>query len=84
MAKNPQKLKELDAAQQWLKETVRQRIRELRLKRGMTQSELGERIGSAKPHVSEIENGKTCPGIGLLAKLAAALQVEPSDLLREG
>jgi transcriptional regulator with XRE-family HTH domain len=67
-----------------LKDLVARRIRELRLKRGMTQSELGERIGSAKPHISELENGKTSPGVGLLAKLAAALQVEPSDLLRDG
>jgi transcriptional regulator with XRE-family HTH domain len=75
MAKNPQKQ---------LKDLVARRIRELRLRRGMTQSQLGEHIGSAKPHVSELENGKTSPGIGLLAKLAAALQVEPADLLREG
>jgi transcriptional regulator with XRE-family HTH domain len=85
MAKELHKqLKELDSAQRWLKETVRRRIRELRLANGMTQSELGERIGSAKPHISELENGKTYPGIGMVAKLAYVLKVEPAELLREG
>lgn len=67
-----------------LKELVSRRILELRHQRSMTQTELADLVGTGKPHISELEHGKTSPGIGLLAKLAEALQVEPADLLREG
>lgn len=64
-----------------LESLVSHRIRELRILRGMTQSELAEKIGSKKPHISDIELGKTSPGLGVIAKLSQALDVDPDDIL---
>lgn len=66
-----------------LESLVSQRIRDLRIHRGMTQSELAEKIGSKKPHISDLELGKTSPGLGVIAKLAQALGVEPEEILSE-
>ena len=35
-------------------------IRELRKEKGMTQEELGNRIGKPKQYISSLENGKRC------------------------
>ena len=66
-----------------LETLVSHRIRELRIFRGLTQSELAEKIGSKKPHISDLELGKTSPGLGVIAKLAQALGVEPEEILSE-
>ena len=51
-------------------------IRELRLKRGWTQTELARRSGVKQGVLSYIENGRTKhPRIDTLAALAAALGV---------
>lgn len=59
----------------WLGENVRY-YRELR---GLTQEELGKRVGLSQPRVSEIEAGATIDE-ALREKLAAALRVEPRRL----
>lgn len=58
-----------------------QRIRELRLKSGLTQQELAEMIGVESPsYVSKIECGNTSPSYELLARIAKAVGVETKDL----
>jgi ribosome-binding protein aMBF1 (putative translation factor) len=48
---------------------------------GLTQQELAERIAMNSGHISKIENGKWCPGLGTLYKLADGLEVSVADLL---
>lgn len=57
------------------------RVREIRQKRGMTQVELGERLGFQQNRVSEIENGSRSPTLVTILRLAVALQCKPSALL---
>lgn len=58
-------------------ETVGSRIRELRLERGMTTTELARRIGISHPQVSRLENGRQNFRTQTLARIAAALGVKP-------
>lgn len=57
------------------------RVREIRQKRGMTQVELGERLGFPQNRVSEIENGSRSPTLVTILRLAIALKCKPSALL---
>ncbi len=57
------------------------RVREIRQKRGMTQVELGERLGFPQNRVSEIENGSRSPTLVTILRLAIALDCKPSALL---
>lgn len=50
---------------------------------GMTQVELARALGEAQARVSELENGKTWPGPDRLEAIAAALECDLADLLRE-
>lgn len=52
-----------------------------RMLRGLTRSQLSLRSGISQPTITRIENGKRNPGRETLLRLAAALNVEPSDLL---
>lgn len=63
-------------------------IREIRIKRGMTQSELARRCKSADPtldqaRISFLENGDIYPGEKLMAALSEALDV-PEELIYDG
>ncbi len=57
------------------------RLRELRLSRGMTQAELARRAEVSVTHLSELENAEIAPGIDLVDRLARALGAAPADLL---
>src|SRR5579863_8167211 len=61
--------------------TFGQRLRHLRRTRGLTLSELGERVDRAPSALSLIENGRREPKLSLIEQLAAALSVPVSDLL---
>ena len=61
--------------------TLGHRIRHFRTRRGMTLDDLGAAAGVAASQLSLIENGKREPRISLLSSLAAALGVQPADLL---
>jgi len=56
-------------------------IREARESRGMTQNELGERIGVGGKAVSKWENGKGLPDISLLESLGEQLGLSVTELL---
>lgn len=51
-------------------------IREARKAKGLTQKELGERLGIGEPTVSKYESGKQNPTIETLEEIANALGVE--------
>lgn len=53
--------------------TVAQAVIGKRIEKGMTQSELARKIGTKQSAVSRIESGNYNPSIGLLEKIAKAL-----------
>src|ERR1700749_546163 len=61
--------------------TFGQRLRHLRRGRGLTLSELGERIDRAPSVLSLIENGRREPKLSLIEQLATALSVPMTELL---
>jgi transcriptional regulator with XRE-family HTH domain len=58
-----------------------QRLRELRLARGMSQAELARQAEVTTNYISRLEGGGAAPGIDLVARLASALGVPVADLL---
>jgi transcriptional regulator with XRE-family HTH domain len=63
------------------KETVGDRIRRLRLARGLTQIQLGRRVGVSQRVVTYYEVEGVSPAPDLLLKLAKALDVGTDELL---
>jgi len=64
--------------------TVGDRIRYLRTRRVLTMKELADRAGLPRWRtVADIEAGRQRPRPSTLRKIAAALGVEPADLLPE-
>lgn len=58
-----------------------QRLKELRLKKGLTQTELGKKIGVKQSSFTNWENGKREPNFETLIKLADLLEVSVDFLL---
>jgi transcriptional regulator with XRE-family HTH domain len=58
-----------------------QRLRQVRLHAGLSQSALEERSGIPKARLSRYENGHVLPSIETLGRLAAALEVSEASLL---
>lgn len=58
-----------------------QRVRDARKRIGLTLAELGAKVGRPAPYLSQLENGKVEPKLGLINALADALGVAPSALL---
>src|SRR5260370_40823916 len=61
--------------------TFGQRLRHLRRTRGLTLTELGERVDRAPSVLSLVENGRREPKLSLIEQLAAALSVPGTQLL---
>jgi transcriptional regulator with XRE-family HTH domain len=59
---------------------IGERIRELRLSLGMSQTELAEAAHLDKSALSLIENGKRYPGSRTIPRLAAALGASEAEL----
>ena len=56
------------------------KVKELRKKRKLTQSNIAEVVNVDDKHISCIESGKNFPSPNLIAKIASALDVEVKDL----
>ena len=63
-----------------IKNLLGKRIREYRLKYGLTQFQLAEKLGIDDKHLSRIELGKNMPQANVIAKLAEVFDVEPKSL----
>jgi XRE family transcriptional regulator, fatty acid utilization regulator len=61
--------------------TFGQRLRHLRRARGLTLTELADRVGRAPSVLSLIENGRREPKLSLIEQLATALSVPATELL---
>ena len=59
-----------------------QRLRELRLARNLTQTQLAERCGSNHPFISNLERGVKVPSLTMVLRLAEALECRVYDLVR--
>ena len=58
-------------------------VRDLRKVRNLSQRQLSARMGVPRTYISKIENGKAMPTLSSLDRLARALQVDISALLRD-
>jgi transcriptional regulator with XRE-family HTH domain len=58
-------------------------LRAAREKLGLTQEQLSDLSGVQAGEVSRIERGQRDPRVSTLERLAAAVEVEPGDLLRQ-
>ncbi|NLW92169.1 MAG: helix-turn-helix domain-containing protein [Syntrophomonadaceae bacterium] len=62
---------------------VARRIREIRISKGLTLEELGNRTGFTKGLLSKIENSKVSPPVSTLAKIARAMNVSMGEFFSE-
>ena len=60
------------------------RIKETRLKLGLTQLNVSDSVNISQTHYCNIENGKEQPSFRTLEKIAAALGVSASCFISEG
>ena len=60
---------------------VGERLKELRLRAGLTQPALGERATMAAAEISKIENGRRTPTLETLERLGLALGLPVRELL---
>ena len=58
-------------------------VKDLRRRNGLSQRELAARMGVPRTYISKIENEKATPTLGSLDRLARALDVHVSVLLRD-
>ena len=49
-------------------------IAQLRLQRGLTQTQLAELVGTRQPSIARLENGKSIPSLSFLERIATALE----------
>jgi transcriptional regulator with XRE-family HTH domain len=58
-----------------------EKLKELRLSKGLTQLNLAENIGSSEPTISRAEKGKHNPTLLWILKVAEALEIDPKELI---
>lgn len=71
------------SAAHYTKQTFGLRLRELRRARGLSQEALAERASLDRTYVSSCERGHRNISLENIYRLAAALGVEPSELLKQ-
>ncbi len=62
---------------------IGKRIQEFRNKRGLTQDELGELIGSNQKYVSRLEIGNPKPYFSTIVAISRALQISVDSLIAD-
>jgi transcriptional regulator with XRE-family HTH domain len=65
-----------------LASVIAKNIESIRLKRGLTQVELAQKAKISQPALHKIEAGKSSPSIETLEKIANALKVSVSELIK--
>ena len=64
-----------------LTENFRSNLRRRRRELGLSQEELGAKLGVSGPYVSQVEAGKTTPGLDVVERFAKALECPSVALL---
>jgi transcriptional regulator with XRE-family HTH domain len=67
-----------DAVLAW---SIAQRVRRLRIERGLRQEDLAARCDIARPNIVRLERGRHLPTLSTLRRVSAALEVDLPDLL---
>jgi len=62
--------------------TVGENIKRIRKEKGLTQKELGELLDMTQSAIGQFENDKTSPKTDTIEKIASALGVSPSELMK--
>ncbi len=57
------------------------RLREIRLKKKMSQGDIAEKLGVHRSYISGLERGKRNPSLLTINKMAKAVGVKPKELL---
>ncbi len=57
-------------------------LKMLRTKHGLTQESLGLETELGQNYISELERGTRDPGLGVILRLARALQIKPSEFMK--
>lgn len=60
---------------------VGKKIKEERLRIGLTQKEVADRCGTSTSYICDIEVGRTNPSLKTLEKISIALEMEIKELL---
>lgn len=74
-------IKSREGANLMNKEKTGKMIRQARIDKGYTQSELGDLIGVSNKAISRWENGETFPDIGVIEPLAQMLELRIQDII---
>lgn len=61
---------------------IGRKIRELRHAKGWSQQILADHAGIERAHLARLEEGKREAGLRMLDKIADALEVKPSEILK--
>jgi DNA-binding XRE family transcriptional regulator len=61
--------------------SVGRRVRDLRVRAGLTQAELARRTGIHRPNIARVEAGRHTPSLETVARLAEALGTSPARIL---
>jgi transcriptional regulator with XRE-family HTH domain len=59
-----------------------ERVKEIRTRKGLTQTELANKIGKDHPSINKLENGKVNPSYYFLYEVAQGLEVDVIELLK--
>ncbi len=62
-----------------LKKDFGQRLKEIRVKKGITQFQLAEQVGIDAKHMSHIETGRSFPKADLIEKFSFVLEVDYNE-----
>lgn len=65
-----------------IKKQLGQKIKELRLRAGYSQEELASKANLHRTYMSDIERGERNVSVENIKKIADALEVDPSELLK--
>ena len=57
------------------------RVKEIRLQKGLTQTELANKIGKDHPSINKLENGKVNPSYIFLCEVADGLDISIKELV---
>jgi len=65
-----------------IKKQLGQKVKDLRLRAGYSQEELAGKAGLHRTYMSDIERGERNVSVENIKKIADALNVDPSELLK--